>query len=129
VNQKLPVGWVWPADQVCKESRTFSNFGDELIAKMAKDPLAIHFHQWSILEEDFKAIDSLNSFYKCLSVNQTEAGVRYVTSMEAYRYPFYSVIYHPEYQMFMTPGPDTLAIATNLSKLVAEKGRELFTAR
>ena len=78
---------------------------------MSKQQVAQHFHQWSVLEEDCKGIDSLNAFYKLISVNQHPEGKRYVTGFEAYNYPIYSVIYHPEYQMMMNPGPFTQAIA------------------
>ncbi len=36
--------------------------------------------------------------------------------MEAHNYPIFSVIYHPEYRMMMDPSPETIEIATQLSK-------------
>ena len=78
---------------------------------MSKEELVLHFHNWSVLESDYLSIDSLKAFYKPISINQHPEGMRYITSFEAYNYPIYSVIYHPEYQMMMNPGPDTQAIA------------------
>ena len=64
-----------------------------------------------MLESDYLAIDSFKAFFKIISINQHPDGMRYITGFEAYKYPIYSVIYHPEYQMMMNPGPVTHAIA------------------
>ena len=96
---------------------------------MATEKVAVHFHNWGILESDFHAIDSLKAFYKLISVNESPEGLRYVTGMEAYNYPLFSVIYHPEYQMMMNPNPLTLAIAKNFSELIANEGRKNFKLR
>lgn len=64
---------------------------------MATDKVAIHFHNWGILESDFNSIDSLKAFFKVTSANESPEGLRYLTGMEAFNYPLFSVIYHPEY--------------------------------
>jgi anthranilate/para-aminobenzoate synthase component II len=98
VGQNLPISWVHPtAAKVREESRTFSGFSPELIDRMSNEPVAIHFHSWSVLESDYLAIDSLNAFFKLISVNTNAEGVRYITGFEAFKYPIFSVIYHPEY--------------------------------
>jgi anthranilate/para-aminobenzoate synthase component II len=64
----------------------------------------------------------VNSFYKAISKQVLKSGLVYITGMEAYKYPIYSVLYHPEYQMMMNPNEDTLAIANSFSRLLFNKG-------
>lgn len=85
---------------------------------MSKGDLTIHFHQWGILQEDFYALEGLHRFYKEISYGTTAAGVKFVTAMEAHAYPIFSMIYHPEYRLIMDANPDTVLIATTLSKLL-----------
>ena len=96
---------------------------------MSIEKVAIHFHNWSVLESDYLAIDSLNAFYKLISVNQHPDGMRYVTGFEAHKYPIYSVIYHPEYQMIMNPNPVTLAIAKGFSDLIYNEAKKHYHQR
>jgi hypothetical protein len=49
IFKKLPVSWVWPVEEVNQKCRTFSQFSTEIIDKMSKGDLTIHFHQWGIL--------------------------------------------------------------------------------
>ena len=42
-------------------------------------------------------------------------GLRYPTGFEANNYPIWSVLYHPEYQMFMHRNEVTLSIAGSFS--------------
>ena len=42
-------------------------------------------------------------------------GLRYPTGFEANNYPIWSVLYHPEYQMFMNRNEVTLSIAGSFS--------------
>ena len=82
-----------------------------------------------MLEEDCLAIDSLKAFYKLISINQHAEGKRYVTGFEAYNYPIYSVIYHPEYQMMMNPSPTTLGIAKGFSDLIYNEAKKNYHQR
>jgi hypothetical protein len=84
---------------------------------MSKGDLTVHFHQWGILQEDFYALEGLHRFYKEISYGTTKAGVKFATAMEAHAYPIFSMIYHPEYRLIMDANPDTILIATTLSKL------------
>jgi len=61
-------------------------------------------------------MEELHRFYKEISYGTTPAGVKFVTSMEAHNYPIFSVIYHPEYRLILDPSPETIEIATSLSK-------------
>ena len=93
---------------------------------MSHEKIALHFHNYSVLESDYLAIDSLNAFFKLVSVNQNPEGIRYITGFEAKKYPIFSVIYHPEYQMMMNANPVTLAIAKGFSELLYNEGKKNF---
>jgi hypothetical protein len=85
---------------------------------MGTGDYTIHFHQWGILQEDFYAMDKLNRFYKEISHQTNQAGLKYVTAMEAHNYPIFSMIYHPEYRLMLDPCPETIEFATILSKFL-----------
>jgi hypothetical protein len=124
--KKLPVSWIEPIEEVNKKSRTFSTFSTELIEKMSKSDLVIHFHNWGIMEEDFINMEGLHRFYKEISYGTLDDGRKYVTAMEAQNFSIFSVIYHPEYRMFMDPNPDTIEIATLLSKYLCSEAVKNF---
>jgi hypothetical protein len=128
-NENLPISWVHAVDKVREESKTFAGFSQELIETMSKEKVAIHFHNWSVLEEDCLAIDSLRAFFKLTSINQHPEGKRYVTGFEAHNYPIYSVIYHPEYQMMMNPTPTNMAIAKGFSDLIFNEAKRNYQQR
>jgi hypothetical protein len=114
-NLKLPVLWEWPSDKVRENTHTFANFSDAILEKMNKDTLTIHFHQWAITDEDFNNMPLLNRHYRKIATQVNKDNIRVVTVMEAFNYPHYSMIFHPEYRMMMEPNEDTLEFARSLS--------------
>ncbi len=71
-------------------------------------------------------MDQLHRFYKEISYGTTPAGVKYVTAMEAHNYPIFSMIYHPEYRLMLDPCPETIEIATTLSKFLHSQAVKNF---
>lgn len=64
---------------------------------MATMKLTLHFHHFAITVEDFEK--KLSKTNKMIQTDTHSSGVKYVTAMEALEYPFFSVLYHPEYNM------------------------------
>ena len=112
-----------PISLVDKESKTFSLFPPELTERVTKTESAIHYHQWSVYEEDFLKIESLNKAFKCIAVNTSEEGIRYITAMESYKYPLFSMLFHPEYMYYRFPSDDTKLIAKCVSSKLNQVGQ------
>ena len=50
--------------------------------------------------QTFKNTPKLNSFFKMLSTNKDRNGLEFVSTVEAIKYPFYAVQWHPEKNTF-----------------------------
>ena len=74
-------------------------------------------------------MDKLHRFYKEISFQTNAAGVKYVTAMEAHDYPIFSMIYHPEYRLMLDPTPETIEIATTLSRFLYTQAVQNFKDR
>ena len=83
-----------------KESKLFESFSDELINKMANNKLAYHAHFFAIHSKFYEEIESLKKFYKTIAHDTLLFGYwPYTTIIEAYEYPIYAILFHPEYQL------------------------------
>ncbi|KAJ3611638.1 hypothetical protein NHX12_021653 [Muraenolepis orangiensis] len=82
-----------------KQSRMFGDFPPELLSAMAAEPVSAHVHKWSVTSETFRNSSELSKFYRVLSVN-TDGKNDFVSSMEAYNYPIYGTLWHPEKNSF-----------------------------
>uniref|UniRef100_A0A8C4VGB6 folate gamma-glutamyl hydrolase n=1 Tax=Gopherus evgoodei TaxID=1825980 RepID=A0A8C4VGB6_9SAUR len=95
-NISLPLTFTTAA----KDSRMFQNFPDDLLQKLATEPLTAHFHKWSLSMKDFRKNEKLRNFYKVLTTN-TDGKIEFASTMEGtYKYPFYGVQWHPEKNPF-----------------------------
>lgn len=52
-------------------------------------------HNWAITLDTYKATASINQFWKLVSTSVTQDGVDFVSTAEAYNYPFFITQYHP----------------------------------
>ncbi|XP_074843239.1 gamma-glutamyl hydrolase [Carettochelys insculpta] len=82
-----------------KDNRIFKDFPAVLLQKLATEPLTAHFHHWSLSMQSFTQNEKLRNFYKVLTTN-TRANVKFISTMEAYKYPVYGVQWHPEKNPF-----------------------------
>ena len=75
--------------------------------KMGSDKIALHFHDFVI------SMDTFNNCPKMVEnmlITQTDTGIRtdtednitFVNSYEARKYPIFTTMYHPEYQLIPT---------------------------
>lgn len=80
-------------------SRLFFNLPNEIKSAMQRENVTIHFHHWCLTPLNF-SLSGLDKFYKVLALNQDSEGETFVSIIEAYKYPFYGVTFHPEKILF-----------------------------
>ena len=95
-NRQRKVIWAVDVNAIDQESRLFSTFDRDLLDKMANRRLTLHFHKYGISLDDFDKYE-LGKFYKVTQYDQKN-GALYPIAYEAYDYPIYGTLYHPEYQ-------------------------------
>ncbi|KAJ7999305.1 hypothetical protein DPEC_G00193000 [Dallia pectoralis] len=85
-----------PASQ---NSRLFKAFPKDLLQSLSEDNITSNFHSWSLSLQNYSRNAKLKRFYKVLTTN-TDGKKEFISTMEAYRYPFYAVQWHPEKSPF-----------------------------
>ena len=76
-------------------SRLFSLFDHSLLDEMSAKAIQLHLHNYGVAVSDFYTTP-LHENFRMLSYDVAN-GMQYVTSMEAYQYPIYAIMFHPEY--------------------------------
>ncbi|KAI5607551.1 hypothetical protein C0J50_1862 [Silurus asotus] len=82
-----------------QNSRMFKNFPKDLLHSLSSENITSNFHSWSLSIQNFTRNAKIKRFYKILTTN-TDGKKEFVSTMEAYRYPFYAVQWHPEKSPF-----------------------------
>ncbi|XP_056292402.1 zgc:171566 isoform X2 [Pseudoliparis swirei] len=82
-----------------ESSRLFRNFPKDLMQNLAEENITSNFHRWSLSVQNFSQSALLKRFYKVLSTN-SDGEKEFISTMEAHRYPFYAVQWHPEKSSF-----------------------------
>ncbi|XP_029630131.1 gamma-glutamyl hydrolase [Salmo trutta] len=85
-----------PASQ---NSRLFKAFPGNLLQSLSEDNITSNFHSWSLSLQNYSRNAKLKRFYKILTTN-TDGRREFISTMEAYHYPFYAVQWHPEKSPF-----------------------------
>lgn len=83
-----------------RHTKMFSDFSDELIMEVATQPVTMNFHHYGILYDDFMNNTNLRTNYTILSTNVGDDGFEYISSSEHKKYPFYTVQFHPETNLY-----------------------------
>ncbi|XP_055086240.1 gamma-glutamyl hydrolase-like [Periophthalmus magnuspinnatus] len=83
-----------------KESRMFKSFPKDTLHTLATESVTINSHKYSLTMDTYRKSESLNTFYRVLTTNTTDNGKMFISTMEAYKYPFYGVQWHPEKSQF-----------------------------
>ncbi|CAM5109408.1 unnamed protein product [Natator depressus] len=76
-NISLPLNFTTAA----KDSRMFQNFPDDLLQKLATEPLTAHFHKWSVSIKNFRKNEKVTNFCKVLTTN-TDGKIEFASTME-----------------------------------------------
>ncbi|XP_061584347.1 gamma-glutamyl hydrolase-like [Cololabis saira] len=80
-------------------SRLFRGFPKDLLQTLTDQNITSNFHSWSLSLQNYSGNAKLRRFYKVLSTN-SDGKKEFISTMEAYRYPFYAVQWHPEKSPF-----------------------------
>ncbi|XP_034562236.1 gamma-glutamyl hydrolase [Notolabrus celidotus] len=80
-------------------SKLFKDFPAQLMKDLAVEPLTENSHKWSLSMQTYNTNEELHDFYKVLSTN-TDGKIEFVSTFEAYQYPFYGTQWHPEKNAF-----------------------------
>ncbi|XP_013870805.1 gamma-glutamyl hydrolase [Austrofundulus limnaeus] len=78
-----------------QSSRLFRSFPKDLLRSLAEENITSNFHRWSLSVQNYSRNAKLKRFYKVLSTN-SDGEKEFISTMEAFRYPFYAVQWHPE---------------------------------
>ncbi|KAM7019199.1 LOW QUALITY PROTEIN: gamma-glutamyl hydrolase [Tautogolabrus adspersus] len=125
-NMALPLNLTTEAGS----SRMFSGLSEELMKALAQEPLTGNFHHYGITLQTFQENEKLQSFFSVLSTNVAENQALFISTLEAKRYPFYGVQWHPEVNRFQWDrklnfphSPHAVQLSSRLAEFFVEEGR------
>jgi len=83
-------------------SRLFGSMDESLVDALSKQNITFNSHSHGLLLSEYDNNAELNSFFQVLTTNVATAsgGEVFVSTMEAYKYPFYGTQWHPEKNNF-----------------------------
>lgn len=83
------------------ETRMFRDFPKSDLDLLSTQNVTYHIHDFGITVDRFNSDQQLKSFWKLTTVGTVPGtGKKFVTTLEARRYPFYVTMFHPEKQAF-----------------------------
>lgn len=111
-------------------SRMFSGLSKELMKAVAQEPLTGNFHHFGLTVQTFQENEKLQSFFSVLSTNVAANGAHFISTVEAKRYPFYGVQWHPEVNRFQWDNKlnfphssHAVQLSARLAEFFVEEGR------
>lgn len=81
------------------KSRMFRDFPADVMRALASEPITANVHKLSLTIESYNKSQELRNFYNIVTTN-TDGKVDFVSTMEAYDFPFYGTQWHPEKNAF-----------------------------
>ncbi|XP_039629172.1 zgc:171566 [Polypterus senegalus] len=114
------------------ESRLFGFFPEDLMQALATEDITANYHEWSLSVQNYTANAKLMNFYKILSTN-TDGEIEFISTMEAFKYPFYGMQWHPEKNAFewvdksgMSHSPSALKAAFYTADFFVNEAKKNF---
>ena len=83
-----------------KISKLFKHFPASMIEKLETLPLTYNIHNYGIHLADFYKEKELSNLFRVITTNIDDKGVEYLSITEAKNYPFYTVQFHPERNLY-----------------------------
>ncbi|XP_067673155.1 gamma-glutamyl hydrolase-like [Haliotis asinina] len=77
-------------------SRLFGGMTPKLADILSSENVTPNFHHYSVSLQTYNKSASLRHFFRVLSTNRDTNGQLYISTAEAYHYPFYGTQWHPE---------------------------------
>ncbi|VVC96336.1 gamma-glutamyl hydrolase A-like [Leptidea sinapis] len=78
-----------------RTSRMFKGASDDIIEILANDSVTVNAHQFCIVDENLTS-HNLTQHWQTSSYGIDDQGIRFISSIEHKRYPFYGIQFHPE---------------------------------
>jgi len=94
-DQAVPLNFL---DQ-WQHSSLFSSAPPDVIREITEEKITINFHNHCLTPTNFTKY-GLDSFWNALSINYDHHDLEYISSIEAKKYPFVGVQFHPEKNIF-----------------------------
>jgi len=82
-----------------ENSRIFKDLDSSLKNIMQNQNITINYHQWCLTPANYTS-SKLDNYFKVLATNKDFNGVTFISVVEAFKYPFYGVAFHPEKVLF-----------------------------
>ncbi|XP_067673158.1 gamma-glutamyl hydrolase A-like [Haliotis asinina] len=79
-----------------KSSRLLGRLSQKSLHILTTENVTPNFHHYGLLLETFDQTKALSSFYRLISTNKGRKGKVFVSTIEAFKYPFYGTQWHPE---------------------------------
>ncbi|CAI7795513.1 unnamed protein product [Closterium sp. NIES-53] len=79
-----------------KDRNMFAWMRRRLVDRLEKENLTMENHKYGLTPETFNADEGLSSFFNILTTTADEDGKEYISTVEAKRYPFTALQWHPE---------------------------------
>jgi len=106
-GENRPVTWTSSSHN--GEGRFFSEYPQSLKDSMQREGLALHAHTYSVSIDTYEKIPGLKNE---MVVTQTDVwhdeetgdNIPFIAAMEHRRYPIFTTMYHPEYQLLVFTG-------------------------
>lgn len=95
-----------------KQTKLFFGMSPEDIETIKTQPVTVNGHNYAVSPDKFKQDPGIAAFWDVLTLNEDIKGQLFVSAMEAKRYPFFGLQFHPE--IAQTPSSRSLSMV-NLS--------------
>ncbi|CAI5480455.1 unnamed protein product [Closterium sp. Yama58-4] len=79
-----------------KDRNMFAWMRRRLVDRLEKENLTMENHKYGLTPETFNADEGLASFFNILTTTADDDGKEYISTVEAKRYPFTALQWHPE---------------------------------
>ncbi|XP_033725631.1 gamma-glutamyl hydrolase-like [Pecten maximus] len=83
-----------------RDSKLFRNLPENVYTALANEKVTSNLHMYGLTPQNFSGNSLLRKFYRVMSTNLDKYGNVYISTMEAVRYPFYGVQFHPEKNVY-----------------------------
>jgi len=84
-----------------QSSRLLGSAPEEIITYLKTQNVTFNHHRECVSIDTYHSNEALHKFYRLLSTNRDKEGIKeFVSTVEAYDYPFYGVQWHPEKNSF-----------------------------
>lgn len=125
-NESRPIDFTMPLSEVKEKSDIFDAFPDELIKRMASEPLMYHAHDWVILRETYDKRKQLSDFFNIIATDTFE-GDEFVVAVEGKHYPVSGVMFHPETQNRHIVGEADSSVIGKVNNEITDKINYYFS--